>query len=88
MDPCPLRRSDAILDDVDEGRGVVVGDGLACIDIGHEGCIDVWCPLAAGLRIGNRHDAQRRQRLGSKELDLEHGPESCLVAEQRGHVLG
>ena len=36
MDPRPLGRADGVLDDVDEGGHVVVGDALAVVDRGDQ----------------------------------------------------
>ena len=88
VDPGTLGRPDPILDDVHESGRVVVGDRLPLIDGGDEGGIDHGRPGPAGRSIGGRDGAELGQRLGGQELDLQHGAEAGLVAEQGRHIGG
>jgi hypothetical protein len=88
VDPRSLGLTDPVLDNVDEGRGVVVRDLFAGVDVGHELCVNDWAPLAQDLRVGRWYDTQFGQGFGGEQLDFEHCVEASLVAKEGGNVLG
>ena len=75
-----------VLDHVDEGGHVVVGDPLAFGDLGHEGGVDLGARArtAAASAAGTTPDLG--QPLDRQQLDLEPRAEAGLVGEQGGHV--
>ncbi len=82
MDPTTGRSADAFLDDVDEGRHVVVRDLLAFV---HGRGLEPG-PLAHGARrIGGNH-SELGPRLDREDLDLEPGTEPRVVGEQLGDL--
>ena len=85
VDP-PAGLADALLDDVDEGGDVVVGDPLALVDGGHEVVVDDEGGGPAGGGVGRGHHAEGRPRLGGEELDLEPAPEAGGVGEDGRHL--
>ena len=80
------RRADAVLDDVDERRHVVVGHPLPFEHVRHEDVVDGRRLGPAGRRVLGRHHADGGLRLGRQQLDLEPQPEAGGVGEQRRHV--
>jgi hypothetical protein len=73
--------------DVDEGRGVVIGDLFTFVDFRDERRVDDGSALSRRAVTFGGHDPLG-QRLGCQEFDLEHRVEAALVAEERGDVLG
>ena len=88
MDPRALGLADGVLDDVDEGRGVVARDGLARLDRGDERGVDDRAARAQRRGVRGGDLTPRYQGLDGQELDLEHGVETMLVAEERRDVSG
>ena len=76
------RAPDVLLDDVDEGRGLVIGDRLAGTDLveGEGG------PLPDRDGILDRDDPQLGPGLAGEDLDFQPGGESRLVGEEPGDL--
>ena len=86
MDVRTGRRADALLDDVDEGGHVVVGDLLPLEHVVHEDLVHRRRLGPAGRCVLGRDHAQRGLGLGGQQLDFEPHGEAGRVAEERGHV--
>ena len=73
---------DVLLDDVDERRGLVIGDRLAGTDLveGEGG------PLPDRHGVLDRDDAQLGPRLAGEDLDFQPGGEPRLVGEEPGDL--
>ena len=70
VDARALRAARSLLDDVDEGGDVVVGDPLPLEHaLADEGAVHLGSPRPAGSRRLLRHDAQIRPGLDGEELD-------------------
>ena len=82
VDPAGGGAADALLDHVDEGRDVVLGDLLPLVDGGD---VEIG-PFADGHRIGGRDDPQLRPGLGGEDLDLQPGAEPGLIGEETGDL--
>ncbi len=85
VDPRSLGLADGLLDHVDEGGDVVVGDPLP---LGHrldEGGVDLGRPVPAGLGGLGRHVAHLGPALGGQQLDPEPHGEPGLVGEEGRH---
>ena len=86
VDPRALGLADGLLDHVDEGGHVVVGDPLALVHRLDEGGVDLGA-LGPAERGGvGRHVADLRPAVGGQQLDLEPHGEPGLVGEERGHL--
>ena len=86
MDVRTGRRADALLDHVDEGGHVVVGDLLPLEHVVHEDVVHRRRLGPAGRGVLCRDHTQRGLGLGGQQLDLEPHGETGRVAEERGHV--
>ena len=86
VDPGSFGRADGVLDHVDEGGHVVVGDAFAVVD----GTDELRCHLGRAGPDRRRRvagdDAHLGPALDGQELDLEPHLESGLVGEQRRHL--
>ena len=88
MDPRALGLADGVLDHVDEGGHVVVGDALPLADRLHEGGIHLGGPGPAHLGGLGRDVAHLDPALGGQQLDPQPHGEAGLVGEEGGHGLG
>jgi hypothetical protein len=86
MDPLAGVAADRRLHDVDEGRHVVVCDGLAGEHVGHEPIVDRRCAGAARCGVGDGHDAGSGVSLGGEQFDLEPARVLGGVRPDRRHL--
>ena len=85
VDPGPLRRTDVLLDDVDESRHVVVRGRLPREDLIDERLVDLRRPLAArGCGFGG-NDTELGVCLRGEQLHLEPPLEASRVGPDGGH---
>jgi hypothetical protein len=79
---------DRRLDDVDEGRHVVIGDRFPVEHRLHEPVVDDRGVGAARFGVGGRHDALGDVRLGGEQLDLEPARQLGDVGPHGTHLGG
>ncbi len=84
--PRAFGRPDPLLDNIDEGRGVVVGHELALVHRVNKGRVDGGSTRAQGGQVRWRDDPELAERFRGEELDLEHRVKAALVAEERRDV--
>jgi hypothetical protein len=56
MNPCTCRHADALLNNINKGCDIVIGNSFALTNSGNEVFVYSWCELAASLGMISRYD--------------------------------